>query len=207
MNGISVIICCFNSASRLPQTMKYVAAQEVTDKIAWEIILVNNASTDNTTEVAMYEWQKYNKTIPFTITDQPIRGLTAAREKGIKEAKFDYLLFCDDDNWLNSDYIEIAFECMEKRKDVGIIGGCSSGSFEIPEPFWFQTFSQSYVVERPLKESGYLPVTREYLAGAGMIIRKQLLSAMKDVGFTPILTDRIGNGMPSTNIRSPKMQS
>lgn len=197
MRGISIIICCHNSASRLPQTLKYIAAQEVPQSIVWEIILVNNASTDNTEEVAKREWKKYSCNAFFQIVDQPIPGLSAAREKGIEVSAFEYVLFCDDDNWLDKNYVNIAFETMESHPDAAIVGGQSEGFFDIDKPFWFDSFSQSFAVFKPLPKSGYLTKEKGYLAGAGMIVRKNLFKLLESINFKPLLTDRKGNNLTS----------
>jgi GT2 family glycosyltransferase len=44
--GVSVVVCCHNSASRLPTTLHHLAAQEVPRDLGWEVIVVDNASTD-----------------------------------------------------------------------------------------------------------------------------------------------------------------
>jgi glycosyltransferase involved in cell wall biosynthesis len=197
MKGISIIVCCYNSALRLPETIKHIAGQLVNSDIKWEVIIVNNASTDNTSIVATKEWSKYSCKVDFKIVDQPIPGLSSARSKGIEVSNFEYLLFCDDDNWLDKNYVIIAYETMESHPDAGIIGGQSEGFFEIEKPFWFDVFSQSYVVEKPFLKSCYLPKEREYIAGAGMIIRKSMLRLLNEMNFSPILTGRIGKSLMS----------
>ncbi len=57
-SGASVIVCCYNSAARLPHTLAHLAGQIVPEDFFWEIILVNNASTDNTVECATAIWNK-----------------------------------------------------------------------------------------------------------------------------------------------------
>lgn len=195
--GISVILCCYNSATRLHATLKHIAMQEVPVDIKWEVIIVNNASHDNTKEVANMEWNKYNSIIPFKIVDQPIAGLTAARSKGVAVSNFEYLLFCDDDNWLSADYIKTSFQTMESHLDVGILGGQSQGFFESTKPWWFNEFSAAYAIEKPFETSRYLPLEREYLAGAGMVIRRGVFEMMEQVNFLPILTDRNGGNLMS----------
>ena len=46
--GVSIVICCHNSAKLLPRTLEHLRAQEVDSTIPWEVIVVDNASTDNT---------------------------------------------------------------------------------------------------------------------------------------------------------------
>ncbi len=195
--GVSVIVCCYNSALRLPETIRHIVQQETPAEIDWEVVIVNNSSTDNTLSVARAEWGKHLCSASFKMVDQPVPGLSAAREKGMEVSRFDYVVFCDDDNWLDKNYISNAFYTMESHTDAGIAAGQSAGYFEVPKPFWFDSFAQSYVVEKVLPASGYLPPCREYLAGAGMVVRRDLINDMKAVEFKSILTDRIGTNLMS----------
>jgi len=49
--GVSVVICTYNGAERLPETIRHIANQTVPAHIPWEFIVVSNACTDNTEEV------------------------------------------------------------------------------------------------------------------------------------------------------------
>ncbi len=50
--GVSIIICCYNSERRLPETLAHLFTQQVSEDIPWEIIVVNNASSDATSRIA-----------------------------------------------------------------------------------------------------------------------------------------------------------
>src|SRR5207245_9963396 len=54
--GVSVIVCCHNSASRLPATLTHLAGQRCEGRFAWEVILVDNASSDGTARFAQELW-------------------------------------------------------------------------------------------------------------------------------------------------------
>src|SRR6185437_11337360 len=100
--GISVIICCYNSATRITPTLQHLFNQKGISLSSWEIIVVDNASTDNTCEKAIEIWESFGPGKPdFKVISEPTPGLSAARQKGINEALYDYVLFCDDDNWLD----------------------------------------------------------------------------------------------------------
>src|SRR5436190_1893505 len=101
MDGISIIVCCYNSSLRLPKTIEHLAAQKTSSFLNWEVIFVNNSSTDNTTDVVAKEWSKYNlQNVGFKIIDEPKAGQSFARIKGVETALYDLIVFCDDDNWL-----------------------------------------------------------------------------------------------------------
>src|SRR6202035_5061082 len=88
-NGVSVIICCYNSVDRLPQTLKHLANQNVPDGLSLEILLVDNASTDHTAERALEIW---NQLLPgsmiLRVIQEPKPGQQFARISGAKAAKY-----------------------------------------------------------------------------------------------------------------------
>src|SRR5690349_3890945 len=121
VKGVSVIICTYNGAERLPQTLKHLAAQQVDKEIRWEIILVDNASTDNTAEVARHCWNGSSRNVPIQIFSHPIPGKTGAMQLGFTKANYDYLLICDDDNWLAANYVQLVYEIMSTMPEIGAL--------------------------------------------------------------------------------------
>src|SRR5690606_1679660 len=195
--GVSVIICCYNSAKRLPETLRHLALQKVPSDIPWEVIVVNNASTDDTVHVAEQEWSQYNLSIPFRIVDQPKPGLSNARDKGFEVAEYEYCLFCDDDNWLQSDYVRIAFETMESDPTIGAAGGQGEPVFEGDKPSWFTKGVWGYAIGEQMPESGYVGSNRGYLYGAGLIINKVNWYASQRLLSGFLSSDRKGNELLS----------
>jgi glycosyltransferase involved in cell wall biosynthesis len=194
--GISVIICCFNSKARIAPTLTNLGKQVISNKMQWEIILVDNASTDNTGTIAAFVWESFNTAIPFRVIQASKPGLTYAREKGIAEAKYKYVLFCDDDNWLSENYLETAFATMEKNPQVAACGGLGIPLFEIPEPIWFHRFAEAFAVgpqDISIENNRLL-----CLYGAGLVLRLSAYYHLKEKGFTPLMTDRKGNQLSSS---------
>src|SRR4051812_13912450 len=96
--GVTVLVCTYNGASRLPKTIEYLSSQTATNKISWEIIVVDNASTDNAAQIAKEEWAKYKlDTINFTVITEARPGKIHALEQGFSIAEFEYCIICDDD--------------------------------------------------------------------------------------------------------------
>ena len=105
---ISVIICCYNSSSRIVPTLEHLLLQKRSYVIKWELIIVDNNSTDNLESIVNKVWEQSN--IPLSIVKESQPGLSFARMKGIETATSDLLIFCDDDNWLASNFIQKSFE-------------------------------------------------------------------------------------------------
>lgn len=196
--GVSVIICCYNSAKRLPETLQHLALQEVPDHISWEIIVVNNASTDDTAQVAKEEWAKYSLPTPFKIVDQPEPGLSKAREKGFEIAKYNYCLFCDDDNWLQKDYVSIAFETMESDPMIGAVGGQGEPVVSNKELLpWVLSNKVSYAIGPQHNISGDITLIKGKIYGAGAVFCKSSYFDLKRSGFVSLLSDRKGKQLSS----------
>ncbi len=97
---ISVIIPAYNTADYLDRTLRNIAEEQFDDSPAelWEIIVVNDGSTDRTEAIAQ-EWAgRYPGNI--RVISQPNQGVSAARNRGIDEARGEYVYFMDSDDLL-----------------------------------------------------------------------------------------------------------
>lgn len=194
--GISVVICCYNSAWIIEQTLHYLSLQQTNESLHWEIIVVNNNSTDSTDEVARkFVSQNFLK-VPVRIVEEPVPGLTNARKKGASTAQFEYIIFCDDDNFLSSDYVQLAFDLMNKNPAIGAIGGKIEGISDLDFPQWWAQYADGYAVGKQADCSGDVS-ERKYLWGAGLIVRKVGLRNVYDERYPLILTDRKGAELSS----------
>ena len=194
--GLSIIICCYNSESRLPKVLVHLAKQEIGNDIPVELIIVNNVSTDHTTDVAQKEWGKYNNHFSFRMVDEEKPGQMFARQRGVEEAQYEYIIFCDDDNWLQSDYLQKAFDIMETNPHIGALGGQSIAVSNIDLPEWFADFEAGYAVGKQSQSSGDVSA-RGYLWGAGLMTRKILLSKIFNKKHPMLIEGRTGGKLIS----------
>lgn len=195
--GISVVICCYNSSRVLPAAIQHLALQEVPPNIPWEIVIVDNASTDDTVALVAAEWAKYTVSgVGFEIVYQPKPGLNYAREMGLKTARFEYIIFCDDDNWLCNTYISTAFNLMEDNPAIGVMGGRGFAVSDTAIPAWFEKVQSHYAVGRQAEFSGDI-TNRRFVWGAGMVLRKNVLTTVFESGIKSYLSDRKGGSLNS----------
>ena len=192
--GVSVIVCCYNSSSRIERTLYHLANQVAT--IDWEVILVDNASTDDTSSIARHAWRATGRTdIPFSIVNEPIAGLTYARQKGVEAARYPTLVFCDDDNWLDETYISEAHRILSEHPSIGALGGIGIPQGEIQLPEWFDKYKFGYACYRQADCDGELTDPLATLFGAGMVVRKSALILLQRKEFEPFLSDRKGSAL------------
>jgi glycosyltransferase involved in cell wall biosynthesis len=165
-DGISVIICCYNSAERLQPTLEHLARQQFERPLNWEIVLVNNASTDDTKLRAETIWQQLGSPAPLRIMEEHKPGTDHARRHGIFAARYAYFVFCDDDNWLAKDYLALLYDYLEQHPKVGAVGGESFAASNVELPVWFKEAAGYYAVGAPAKKT--CDISDYGLWGAGM---------------------------------------
>jgi len=189
--GISVIVCCYNSANRLPETIKHIANQKSIQDDNWEVIIVNNNSNDNTFNVAKKEWEKYSLSVSFKVLNEPKLGLSNARRTAIQNSKYEYVLFCDDDNWLCPEYISMALEIIDTNKEIGLLGGRCDAVCEVDEPEWFDKMKFAYAIGVQGDKSGDV-TSKGFMWGAGVVVRANVLRKIYGNGIHSLLLGREG---------------
>src|SRR6266702_4592754 len=98
MVKFSIIICAFNARGRIRETLEHHCLLDYPTE-CMEIILVDNSSTDGASDFVNSLWKSLKSSVSLRIVSESNLGLNFARKRGIQEAKFDYIVFCDDDNW------------------------------------------------------------------------------------------------------------
>jgi glycosyltransferase involved in cell wall biosynthesis len=193
--GMSFVVCCHNSACRLSDTLAHLAAQRVPAGAAWEVVLVDNASTDSTVETARRIWGV--GPAPLRFVEEGRHGLTRARLAGAAAARYDAMTLVDDDNWLAPDWSAVALDALRAHPEAGALGGQSAAVPEIPPPVWFLPFAENFAVGAQAPASGDVTKSRGYLWGAGLVIRRAAWEDLLGAGFEFLLGDRTGGHLRS----------
>jgi glycosyltransferase involved in cell wall biosynthesis len=102
--GVSVAICCHNSETLLPATIAHLRNRCVSRDMKWEVLVIDNASTDKTAMVARKCWGD-DGPAPMRVVHGNRLGLSYARERAFNEAKYEIVSFIDDDNWVAPEWI------------------------------------------------------------------------------------------------------
>src|SRR5690606_4739051 len=116
---------------------------------------------------------------------------------GILAAKYEVIIFCDDDNLLCEDYAIRAYSLFISNPRIGAIGGMGRELLEGPAPAWWPMFSKSYAVGPQGDSSGPVGKARGYVYGAGMCARRSVLRKIINFNFEPLLKDRSGRDLTS----------
>jgi glucosyl-dolichyl phosphate glucuronosyltransferase len=103
--NISVIVCTYNRCRILTRTLNSVAVQQLPSEVEWEILVVDNNSSDRTRQVVEEVATRHPNRFRYVF--EPRQGLSHARNAGIRESQGEILAFTDDDvtvvpNWLRN---------------------------------------------------------------------------------------------------------
>jgi glycosyltransferase involved in cell wall biosynthesis len=196
LNGISLVICTYNGASRLKPTLEAIFHQKDHHQIPWELIIIDNASTDNTSELCqtLIDQNNFHSTSRIIFEKNP--GCNNARLRGLNEAKYQWILFCDDDNHLFPDYLKQGWSILQANPTTGVLGGQGVALFEDNAPVWFERYHRSFAVGPQSSASGKLNrLSSRKLYSAGSFFRKEVLMRYYEKGFSTIMVGPKGDDL------------
>ena len=170
---ISVVICTYNRDKFIGEALESLAKQNISsDK--FEVIIVNNNSTDNT-EVICKKFIGQNPKLDVKYVIETNQGLSFARNRGIEESKYEIITYIDDDAYTKSDFLKIIFNYFNEHPTTAGIGGKVTPRYEIEEPKWMNKYLYGFVTKVDLDNKKRQFKKKEYPAGCNMTYRKDLL--------------------------------
>ncbi|MGE9269975.1 MAG: glycosyltransferase [Verrucomicrobiales bacterium] len=194
---LSVCICTYNGEKRIPLVIRALKEQDF-DCEDWEVIIVDNASTDETLNVAKKliseELECRSKVV---LERNP--GLSHARSCAANEAQGDVVCFLDDDNIPARDWVSSVSSAFCKFENAGVIGGKVLPRWEVPPPPLAEAVAPFALAICDLGDKEQrIDHEGGGIVGAGMCIRTKLLREIYNDPKSPArVTGRIGNNLMS----------
>lgn len=149
---VSVIICTYNRAHNLPACVHKLWEQENAGDIHWEIVIVDNNSTDDTSQV-VHDLQRQSP-IPIRYLFESNQGLSFARNLGINETTSHYLVFIDDDIHVVSGWLRALYDTFQ-RYDCSAVGGRIHVESPSLLPDWILPSMYGFLGERDFGEGEF----------------------------------------------------
>ncbi len=169
---VSVIIATRNRSDLLEASLNSLA-QIDTASLVWEVVVVDNASTDNTARVL----DEAAQTLPLRVLSAPTPGKTRAQNVAVAEARGALIMFSDDDVLFDESWLIELTNAASRWPNAAIFGGRIEITLPTTLPNWLSHASARSVLERhfahyaPRTEEG--PTTQAPL-GPNMAIRRAL---------------------------------
>lgn len=167
----SVIVCTYNRAASLHDTLQALRALHVPSDRSWEVVVVDNNSRDGTRELVcsmQREWPLLRYEF------EPRQGLSYARNRGVAAARGNVLLFTDDDVLPEPEWVAAILDGMA-RHEADACGGYVAPIWEAPPPPWLTERFHGFLAIRAERSDEY-PITHAAEApfGANMAIRRNV---------------------------------
>lgn len=174
---LSVIICTHNPKANYFERVLQALQGQTLPCSEWELLIIDNAS-QKPIAAERVNWHPAVR----VIREEQI-GLTVARLRGFHEATQEIMVFVDDDNVLDPDYLSQVVQIFQTHPELGAIGGKSLPEFELPPPAWITEF-YNILALRDFGETSlttFTSFTTTYPAfapvGAGMAVRRRAFAS------------------------------
>lgn len=175
MIDFTVVIPTYNGASRVPDILEKLRSQQGTENITWEIIVVDNNSSDQTANVIQDMIASWQEVFPLRYIFAAQQGAAFARHQGLEEAQGELVGFLDDDNWPDVNWVAEAYHFGKNYPQAGAYGGQIHGVYEVPPPENFKAIEGFLAIrERGLEPNRYHPEVLSLPPGAALVVRKQV---------------------------------
>lgn len=129
---ITVAICTWNRCALLKETLEQLARLVIPKGVEWELLVINNNSTDSTDEVLA----SFVRRLPLRVVMEPEPGLSNARNRAVHEAIGEYVLWTDDDVLVDEQWMTAYAEAFARWPEASIFGGNIKPWFEGTPPKW-----------------------------------------------------------------------
>jgi GT2 family glycosyltransferase len=176
---ISLVVCTRNRASTLPACL--AALTRLISDVAYEIVIVDNGSTDHTADVLADFASATSATV--VLIHEPRAGVSRAKNAGIRAARGEVIAFTDDDCYPAEDYLTAVMRCFQDEK-IAYLGGKVLLFDPADLPITIQTFNH------PVAISAGSYLKPGFIHGANFAFRRSVFNQVG--GFDPLL----GPGTP-----------
>ncbi len=170
----SVAICTYNGEHRLADVLKGLLWQLQGQPLAWEVIVVDNNSTDGTAAVVESMRAQWPRDIPLRYAFEPQQGASFARQQAIQIARSPLVGFLDDDNIPSLLWVINAYKFGHTHPEAAAYGSRIQGNFEAsPPPHFDRIAALLALTERGSQPLIYRPERKVLPPGAGLVVKRQ----------------------------------
>ena len=188
---LSALICTHNRADYLRQAIESLQQQQMAQD-QYEIIVVDNGSTDSTRQVV----GKFSRIPNLFYLYEPRLGLAYARNTAWQNARGAYVAYLDDDALAYPDWLSKTVEAFNRQPRPGCVGGRTDPLWEATRPAWLsdQLAAGLAVVDWSNTPHYLHDLSKEWLVGANLAFPVEVL---RDIGGFVEGLDRTGKNLLS----------
>lgn len=183
MLDVSILMCSYNGQSNIAGSIRAIASLDISELQGVELIFVDNGSTENMEGLVQSLWETYHAPFALHTFTEKKSGKVSALLQGLTAVRGKYVVICDDDNELASNYLQIGYTYMEQHPTVGVLGGHGIPQASVELPNWFEAVKYNYACGAQASKTGNVQPERNVVYGAGLWFRKSAYDRAVKNGF------------------------
>lgn len=173
MVRLSVVVCTYNRADYLIKALKHLKDQKGIARSDYEVIIVNNNSTDQT-DAYCQRFLNENRHLDWTYVIETRQGHTFSRNRGIDESRGEIIAFIDDDAYVSDTYCAAIIVFLDEHPEVPALGGKIIPVYEGEPPKWMTRFLLPLVSALDMGQQVKKFSGSKFPIGANMVYRKKV---------------------------------
>lgn len=182
---ITVAICTLDGRARIGEALDALAGQH-DPGVPWRVLVIDNGSSDGTAGFAVERWEQRAPGVPLTVVVEHRRGLLHGRVRAFTEAGEGLVVFVDDDNVLDPDYLRTVAGIFAERPTLGAVGGVSRLPPGVVGPPSMQRLLEAFAIGR----STSIRLGSPMPWGAGLAVRVEAFLPLVEAGYVPVHASR-----------------
>ena len=179
MMDVTILICTYNRAELLGPTLDSIAELRPLPDVNWEVLVVDNNSTDHTRMVVEQRQPAFS--VPLRYAFELRQGKSYALNSGFALAAGAIIAYTDDDVMLPPQWLESAVRPLFERSDIAYTGGPVRPMWECPPPRWLEPFGNlggTIAVKDHGDRAFIFEDRRKTPLGVNMTVRRELVETV-----------------------------
>jgi glucosyl-dolichyl phosphate glucuronosyltransferase len=196
---LAVVLCTYNRSGLLAEALTALTSQ--TDAPAYDVVVVDNNSTDDTPEVA----GRFAADGRVRVVREPRQGVSYARNRGIAATGAAIVAFTDDDVRVGPTWVRSIVDAFAEHPEVDMVGGKVEPDWQAAPPPWLADAGSAplALVDYGAEPFRIVPDAPRCLISANVAVRRRALERLE--GFSPQL-QRVRDGIGSTEDHDLQMR-
>lgn len=168
---LSIVIATYNRAELLPFCLEALSRQSA-ENSDFEIILIDNNSTDHTKEISS-DFKNKHTNIEFRYLLETNQGLSFGRNRGVIESSFQLITFLDDDAEVESSFVQKIIDAFKNDDKLDALGGTIIPKYLGEEPKWLSNYISNIFGRYVPSNQSFIYTKNDYPRGSNMSFHRR----------------------------------
>jgi glycosyltransferase involved in cell wall biosynthesis len=141
--SVSIIVCTRDRPGPLRALLDSIRDLDIPADLEWELLVVDNGRSAACSKLI----DRFAGSLPIRLVREPVGGLSHARNRGVQEARGDYLCWVDDDTIVDRGWMKGYLTAFRRHPQASVFGGRILARLEEPVPRWLRASRNAWQVK------------------------------------------------------------